>query len=219
MSTTALAVCGAPQPRLVCAEYFSSEVVVGAKLVRSEHIVPTNDIDGHVYEMRTEKVVGGKIGNSFQVWEENSSGRAGFEWVVGGSYLLFLYSKEDRGWLLDGCGNSGPLEKKQSVLQEIEALQNRNGGMIQVAIGGDWLAWSPPMSGVEVKAQGTHGTFSATTNDKGVAEIHVPAGQYALTVPNQQVQSYDFTYDYPENITIDNGGCAQIQFVTSDQRH
>ncbi len=164
--------------------------------------------------MKTEKILGGNPGGSFDIWEENSSGRASFDWQVGSSYLLFLTSQSDRGWVLDGCGASGPLEKKQSALREIAALQKRHGGMIQVAVGGDWLAGGP-MRSTEVKAQGTQGTFSATTNDKGIAEIHVPAGQYSVTVPGHQAQAYDFTYDYPEKTTIENGSCAQIQLVQS----
>jgi hypothetical protein len=211
--TSALAVCSAPQPRLVCAEYFSSQVVIQAKLVRSKYVAPSNDVDGHLHQMQTEKVLRGGIGTSFQIWEENSSGRATFPWRTGRSYLLFLLSKGNRGWVLDGCGNSGPLEKKQLEVREIEALQKRHGGMIQVVVGGDWIAWSPAMPGVEVNAQGAQGNFSATTDDKGIAEIHAPAGQYSVTVENLPVEPYDFNYDDPRKVVIQNGGCAQIQFV------
>ena len=211
LSTNVVAVCNQPQPRLVCAEFFASEIVVEAKLAASNYIAPASDMDGHLYEMQTEKVLSGKMGSSFQVWEENSSGRATFDWTVGSSYLLFLHSRSDRGWLLDGCGNSG----KQSALEEIEALQNRSGGMIQVALGGDVFAWSPAITGVEVSAQGMHGTFSAKTNARGVAEIHVPAGRYSVTVPGQRVQPFDFTYDRPGKVLIENGSCAQVQFVNS----
>ena len=208
------AVCGQPQPRLVCAEYFRSQAVVEAKLVRSRYIAPSNEMDGHIYEMKTERVLSGNPGNSFDIWEENSSGRAGFAWEPGHSYLLFLTSQSNRGWELDGCGNSGLLEKKQSALSEIEALQTRRGGMIQVAVGGDWIVGGPTRD-AKVLVQGTHETFSANTNDKGIAEIRVPAGQYSVTVPDHRVQAFDFTYDYPEKITIVNGSCAQIQFVQS----
>ncbi len=210
------AVCSRPQPRLVCAEYFDSRVVVEARLVDSEEVAASGaDLDGQIYQMRSEKVLRGDIGSSFQVWDENSSGRAAFDWKAGSSYLLFLRFKSDRGWVLDGCGASGPLEKQQSALREIEALQKRSGGIIQVAIGGNVFSWSPAMAGAQVKAQGMQDTFSVTTNDKGIAEIHVPAGQYSVTVPGHQVQAYDFTYDYPEKVTIENGSCAQIQLVQS----
>jgi hypothetical protein len=216
--TSVYAVCSEPQPRLVCAEYFRSQAVVEAKLVRSRYVAPSNDMDGHIYEMKTEKVLSGNPGISFDIWEENSSGRAGFEWKPGRSYLLFLISKEDRGWGLDGCGNSGPLEHAATALKQIREISGRREGIIEVAVGGDWLAWSPPMTNVKVSASSAQNAYSAVTNRKGVAEIHAPAGQYTVTVPNHRVQPFDFTYDDPNKVTIENGGCAQVQFVQSENR-
>jgi hypothetical protein len=175
-------------------------------------------MDGHIYEMKTEKVLSGNPGISFGIWEENSSGRAGFEWKPGRSYLLFLVSKEDRGWGLDGCGNSGPLEHAATALKQIREISVRREGIIQVAVGGDWLAWSPPMTNVRVRASSAQNTYSAITNRKGIAEIRVPAGQYTVTVPDHSLRAFDFTYDDPNKVTIENGGCAQVQFVQSENR-
>ncbi len=84
LSTTTLAVCRAPEPRLVCAEFFDSQVVVEAKLVRSTYVPSADDADAHIYEMQTEKVLHGAIGKSFQIWERNDSGRASFvgKWMT-----------------------------------------------------------------------------------------------------------------------------------------
>ncbi len=213
LSTRLVAVCGAPQPRLVCAEYFKSEVVVEAKLVRSRYVAPDNDNNGHVYRMQTEKVLRGKVGQFFDIWEDNSSGRAAFDWETDRSYLLFLNAQEDRGWTLDGCGNSGPLGNAGAALKQIQGIPSQRRAMIQVAVGGDWLAWSPPIAGVMVSAQGPNGTYSATTSKQGIAEIYVPAGKYSVTVPDQKVLAFDLSYDDPEKIVVENGGCAQIQFV------
>lgn len=217
--TRASAVCSAPQPRLVCAEYFASQAVVEAKLVGSEYIAPANDIDGHVYHLKTEKTLRGNTGPTFDVWDENSSGRTTFDWTSGHSYLLFLLRKGDRGWVVDGCGNSGPLESAATALKQVQEIPSEHQGMIQVAVGGDWLAWSPPVAGLLTKAQGPGGTYSATTNRKGVAEIHVSAGKYSVTVPDRTVLPFDFSYDDPGKVVVENGGCAQIQFVEPQGTH
>ena len=132
VSTCAYAVCGAPQPRLVCAEYFKSQVVVTAKLVRTRYVP---DTDGHLYEMKTAKVFRGDPGQTFWIYEENSSGRATFDWKPEESCLLFLYdfSKKDGGWLLDGCGNSGPLQGAGAAIKQINQISGQSEGMIQVA--------------------------------------------------------------------------------------
>jgi hypothetical protein len=101
------------------------------------------------------------------------------------------------------------------VLKQVRDIPGRQGGMIQVAVGGDRYEWSPPMANIEVRASSTENAYSAATNPKGIAEIRVPAGQYTVTVPKHEVQAFDFTYDYPEKVTIENGACAQIQLVQS----
>ena len=41
-----------------------------------------------------------------------------FDWKTGGSYLLFLQRKTPMAsWVIDGCGNSGPTDSKESALR------------------------------------------------------------------------------------------------------
>jgi hypothetical protein len=217
LSINLAAVCNQPQPRLVCAEFFDSQVVVEATLVRSNYIAPANDMDGHIYDMQTEKMLRGKISPLFQIWEENSSGRATFGWKPGRSYLLFLHSKMGDGWVLDGCGNSGSLSHATAALKEIDAIRGARGGMIQVAVGGDFTTYS--IEGAVVRASSSQGSYSSTTNKRGVAEIHVPSGEYRVVVSSkEEVRPFDLSYADPQKIVIEDGGCAQIQFVAEQQK-
>src|SRR5262249_45044028 len=110
---SAKGMCQVPQPRLVCAEYFASKVVVEATLTRIKTIREESDPEGaiaHEYRLETKQKFRGHIGPVFKVYESNDSGRAGFDWKTGQEYLLFLfYTRSDKAWVLDGCGNSGPL--------------------------------------------------------------------------------------------------------------
>ena len=112
-ASPALPFCLVPQPRLVCAEYFRSQLVVKATLVQTATLHDKDDPDGisaYVYTLQLNQGIRGSVIGRLQVYEENSSGRAGFSWVPGREYLLFLnYSENDHTlWELDGCGNSGP---------------------------------------------------------------------------------------------------------------
>src|SRR5262249_53988892 len=78
--TSASAVCNSPQPRLVCAEFFREQVVVSARLARIRYVEPKDAMDYHVYTMQTDRVLRGNINPTFRIYEENSSGRASFEW-------------------------------------------------------------------------------------------------------------------------------------------
>src|SRR5579859_2331680 len=119
------AVCGQPQPRLVCAEYFRSDVVAVARLARIRHLVPKNADDGFVYTMQLQSSIRGQIGRRFNIYEENSSGRASFDWKRGESYLLFLwFEPTDHAWELDGCGNSGPEDKAGAVVDAIHKIES-----------------------------------------------------------------------------------------------
>ncbi len=90
-----------------------------------------NEQDGHTYTLETDRVLRGKVGFTFDIYEENSSGRAPFAWEKGGKYLLFLNSNEDGKWWLYGCGNlSAPLKEAEFALRTIESMKTRRGGLI-----------------------------------------------------------------------------------------
>ena len=210
LSSSAHAVCLEPQPRLVCAEYFSAQTVVVARLVRSRYVDPKNTIDYHLYSLRTERVLRGRIGPEFPIYEENSSGRASFDWKKGETYLLFLtYRKQDHGWELDGCGNSGPVAKSAAALKEIDkitAATNEAGGTISGEVGLE--------SGVTVVAKGAVGSFRTTSDELGQFRIHVPSGVYSVKAIQRGARfaANDLSYELPRNVHIENGGCAQIRF-------
>jgi hypothetical protein len=170
---TSYAVCGEPQPRLVCAEYFRSEAVVEARLVRIAHYKPEREMDFVTYELQMEKTIHGTIAPQFRIWEENSSARASFDWKRGHSYLLFLRHMQDRdAWELDGCGNSALLERAALVLKEIEKLQDSpKTGLIHGAVDGG-------LEGVQVSAQGSGQQYKATSDKYGRFHVDVPQGHY-----------------------------------------
>ena len=214
LARCAVAICADPQPRLVCAEYFQSEVVTIAKLIRKTHVTPKNEIDGFIYEMRTAKVLRGKIIPSFSIYEENSSGRASFGWKTGKSYLLFMtFDDHAHAWELDGCGNSSPLKESAIELKAIRRIQaGRKGVLIQGAVI-SYLG-SDPQPGVRIQVMGNNQRFRTLTNDNGEFRIHVPAGEYALH-PVSKGWSFvpdEFSYEDPVKINIENGTCAQVQF-------
>jgi hypothetical protein len=218
MSCQLGAVCLEPIPRLVCAEYFRSDVVVEAKLLHTKHVIPEIDQDYFLYEMEPERVLRGKVGPRFEIWEENSSGRAPFVWRLGQSYLLFLSPSEQQdqheNWELDGCGNSRPLKQAAAALNAIDRISKTQSSLIQVAVDG---LGGVSGEGRRVKAEGKAGVFTATTDKDGVASLKVPPGTYQVTVPPQgekKFEPYDLSYDNPRNVLVEKGDCAQIQFVS-----
>src|SRR5580700_2089667 len=95
-----MGLCDVPQPRLVCAEYFASRVVVEATLVKVRSTHDKDDLEGvatYEYNLHTNQVLRGHIDRVFRVHEGNDSGRATFGWKIEREYLLFLfYSDSDK---------------------------------------------------------------------------------------------------------------------------
>jgi hypothetical protein len=213
----ALAVCSRPQPRLVCAEYANSKAVVVATLRAARHVEPPKlDTDGHVYTLSVKTLIRGEMGSTFQIWEENASGRVAFDWKVGTDYLLFLlrYSREPvGGWLVDGCGNSGPLNKSGAVLRAIEAAQaNTSGGSIYGMVSTDSLDTGVP--DIIIRAIGQGRRVSARTDQRGRFLLRLPTGKYTVEALRKgwSFGPDVFSYENPGNLSITPGYCAQVQF-------
>ena len=216
----AMSICRVPQPRLVCAEYFASQFAVEATLVQTEKDDPVYP-SASVYTLRVNQVLRGKIAGTIRVYEGNDSGRATFDWVSGRKYLLFLfYSKSEKSWELDGCGNSGPLSEAKNALHEIASIKAaRSGGIIHGVVSEQAL--STPIAGVHIEAHGATGHYAATTNEKGEFQLNVPAGRYIVRAAKDgsSFDAADISYEDPRNIRIEPGGCAQVQFVKAERPH
>jgi hypothetical protein len=210
--------CFQPQPRLVCAEYFDSKIIVEATLV---HIGGVRDPDSpaaylfYDYTLQVSKTLLGNSDVTIHIYEGNDSGRASFRWVKGRKFLLFLqYDSGVKAWVLDGCGNSGPLRKAGKALAQITAVQTKQGG--------GWIQGelNDQSEGIKIVAEGSPGIFSTESGKQGIFKIKVPTGQYKLrAVDPEGVFKYtkaELSYEDPENIHIAPGSCAQVEFMQVD---
>lgn len=215
--------CNDPRPRMVCAEYFASKVVVEGTLVKVRSVHDRDDPEGvaaYVYTLNTNRVIRGQIDDVFRIYEGNDSGRATFDWKTGRKYLLFLsYSDSDKAWKLDGCGNSGPLNGAKAVLGQIDAIQkSHGGGVIHGAI--RYQVPEAPVSQVRIEARGANGVYTTTTNAKGEFSLKVSPGQYAVRAIRAGFSfgTAEFSYENPRKLQIEPGGCAQVQLLSMGQR-
>lgn len=215
----AFSVCNVPQPRLICAEYFASQLVVEATLLQTRKLHDKDYpefITAYVYTLRVNRVLRGKIGRTIDIYEGNDSGRAGFGWIPGGEYLLFLsYAATEKSWELDGCGNSGPLGEASMVLSEIARVKTAHGGGVIHGVVTEQTSLTP-IPGVRVEVRGATGHhYTAVTNKGGQFQLDVPAGRYVvLGIENASAFETDvLSYEDPRYIRIQLGGCAQVQLA------
>jgi len=214
IASVANAACPA-SPRLVCAEYFNSSLVAEAKLISIRHIVPKSGQDGYVYTMELITALRGEIAARFEIYEENSSGRASFEWRRAESYLLFLYPVEHSNrWSINGCGNSGALARSGKTLKVIESL--RTGPDVGVIHGKILSAGgsTEDLEGISIEVRGEDRVFRVQSDRNGEFEIKVPVGEYKARAFRKgwKIRMDALTFENPVNLKLERGGCAQVQF-------
>jgi hypothetical protein len=222
LGSQAGALCNVPRPRLICAEYFHSKAVVIAKLAGVTTVKDDyDDVTGTYYSLTVEQTLRGKVSRLFRVYVANDSGRTTFEWKTGSSYLVFLRQQTDNGaWVIDGCGNSGPTDSKTSALDQVDMIDSTsNRAKIQGTVGG--ISYAFPLEGVQIEATGPGGVITAETNAAGRFEMRVTPGKYQVRAlsPGKTFVAADFSYENPDELVLENGGCAQVQFVEAPKKH
>jgi len=221
---TTMGFCNVPQPRLVCAEFFASQVVVEATLLKIRSIHDKDDPEGilaFVYSLRADHLIRGNIDEVFRVYEGNDSGRATFGWKIGRKYLLFLfYASHEKSWALDGCGNSGLLSRAKATLHQIDLIQMvHDSGVIHGEITGIHGETSIQPQRILVEARGAAGTYKATTNAQSQFQMEVPPGHYTVRAVKRGFSfvSADFSYENPHHLRVEPGGCVQVSLVGTSQ--
>ena len=211
-SSPSAAVCSKPDPK-VCAEFFKSDLVfVG--WVSSQRDVTAESVfdDGWSYQLQVETVFRGDAGESIEVFTPNNSSR--FPLDVGGKYLLFANSAYDR-IVIGDCGNSSRLADATDAIREIGKIGEATNGFIEghVASRPKWDG----VSGIPFAVRGAESTYRAITDQDGWFRVMVPPGTYRVEVESSRVTPFDLSYDRPNRVVVHKGGCAQLQFVVSEE--
>jgi len=217
-----LSVCSQPQPRLVCAEYFASDLVVEGSLVRTQTVYDKRERSyrvANIYTVRVSHIFRGDNEENVSIYESNDSGRATFDWIPGTQYILFLFRPPNHKlWELDGCGNSGQISGAKAVLSELDKINLQSSyGTIYGVVSKGYLDMREP--GVRVQAHGMTGRYAGITNKNGEFQIRVPAGTYAIVPVDASLafQPYELSYSDPRHLQIQPGSCVQVQIMAHDK--
>ncbi len=209
------ALCQYPQPRLVCAETTYSNAVVIAQVERAKYIPNKNDVDVSIYTLRLEHKLRGKISPVFRIKEPNDSGRAPFYWRAGKSYLLFLNNHWYPGyWAVDGCGNSGPLNKSKPVLAAVEkTLRSHRDPLLSGQVTTD--SWTTGIADVLVTVRSKGKVIHLTTSANGRFQLHVPSGTYTVSAQlhGRPIPPNPLSYENPRLLNLKRGTCTQVAFA------
>jgi hypothetical protein len=192
-------------------------VVVEATLLKIKDVHDKDDpegITGRLYTLSVNRTLRGSIQKTFKVYEGNDSGRASFDWSVGTAYVLFLFNSPDtKAWSLEGCGNSTPAARAESVLRDITSIKHqRQGTFISGVVKREDTSALLPSVHLVIRGDGR--TFEATTDQSGRFQVEVLPGTYSIEPvdPPIPLEPYVLTYENPHHLTVQPSGCAQVQF-------
>jgi hypothetical protein len=94
----------------------SQAIIIGT--VMSARQVPQSwdSLDGTDYVVHIDQKVKGKQSGEITIFSEHSAD--GFNLEAGKQYLLFL-TNDYQHWVVNRCGNSGPIDEESKVIKEM----------------------------------------------------------------------------------------------------
>jgi|GEM_PF-2495091 len=210
------AFCEQP-PAKLCNVFFSNDLVVHAKVVKSETVNEEGNPEaGWLYHLEALKTYRGKASKSVIVYSENTTARllleSGKEYIVfasksqGGKYNARNYCGEVQH--VDGEPYSVKLEEK------IQALKTQTSSVIEGEVRD--ANWNP-VSGAELTIMGESLSRKVTVDKNGSFSITVIPGTYKVVIPeNLHVTDYgwnvaDKNLDKVRTLSVVAGQCVQIQ--------
>jgi hypothetical protein len=114
-ATASFAACSNTPP--VSKEMKESDAVIVGTVMSSSPVPQSWDaLDGTNYVVRIDQKVKGKHTGELTVFSERRDD--GFDMKAGTQYLLFL-SDVYRHWMVNTCGNSGPMDEEGRVIKQL----------------------------------------------------------------------------------------------------
>lgn len=227
-ATTAMAECanhpGQARPR-VCDEFYYSDAVFEGTVVSTRQ-VPTAPADpanimGWVYTLEINKAYRGLEQRTVEIYAGNDT--SGVPLQHGHTYILFV-KKNPQGYLApNSCGSTSEMSKANETMAFLKKLMedrktsNRGeiGGRVFAVAAGEISLSDQPAPGIKVIAHAGDKTFQDITDAKGQFHIGVPVGKYTVTTESNAwtVTPYALSYAKPDNIVIENAGCADLDML------
>ena len=121
---TACLAAACPNTLPLAQEKKDSQAIIIGTVVSSRQVPQTWDsLDGTDYVVHIDQKVKGKQTGEITIFSEHSED--GFQLQTGKQYLLFL-TNDYQHWVVNKCGNSGPLDEESAVIRQMIHLAGNN---------------------------------------------------------------------------------------------
>lgn len=215
---SASALCQQPPPKL-CNIFFSSDLVVHAKVDKSEIFKDENDPDGiagWLYYLDVLKVYRGTIGKTLVVSSSNDTSRLLLS--PGSEYIVFASKHRDGSYRVGStCGDIQGIDGEpysMGLETKIQELLNGTSSVIEGEVrDSNWNF----MSGAELTVIGNKTSQTVIVDKNGFFSVTVEPGTYKVLIPNNLTLTIYSFYVSGESLneirplTLIGGQCVQIQ--------
>jgi hypothetical protein len=163
-----------------------------------------------------------------EVYTGTSEASCGFEFAIGGEYLVYAFQRPDGSLSTDICSPTKKLKDASgdlAYLRSVPAAPGRAGRVIGVVMHVEPSMYTrgvkpSPMAGVRIFAEGQGLIRSATTRIDGTYEIEMPPGRYALRAePPAGMRASTALGLEPRTELKDARGCAVADFSVHFDGH
>ncbi len=210
------AFCEQP-PAKLCNVFFSNELVIHAKVIKSEVLKKKGDPGaGWLYYLEVLKTYRGKVGKLVTVSSENTTARLLLK--PGNEYIVFASRNPDGTYEAGNyCGEVQPVDGEPysaRLEQQIRELASQTSCVIEGEVrDSNWNL----VSGAKLEIRGSNIRKKVTVDKNGLFSVTIPPGTYKVLIPkNLHVTEYSMSVagkdlDEIRPLSIVAGQCVQIQ--------
>jgi hypothetical protein len=209
------AFCEQP-PAKLCNVFFTNDLVIHAKVLKTEYTRDKPSIDYYIYRLKVLKVYRGKMAKSGSIYTENSTGNLALK--PGNKYIIFASKNQNGDYeARNYCGEVqrlGGEPYSTRLEQRIRELGKRSACLIEgEVVDKNWNL----ISGATLTIVGNSMRKDVAVDQKGLFSVSVPPGSYQVLIPeNLHVTDYSWSvadedWEIVRPLSLAPGQCVQIQ--------
>ena len=217
LGATKTLACSCAGPALPCQDYWrASAVFIGtvSSNTRSTYKIDKSELEGRLIHFAVDRTFRDVASTEVEVITGLGGGDCGYDFRVGGQYLVYAYRNADNKLATGICSRTRLLSEASEDLKYFEGLAKAKSG---AEIFGEVKRLNKPpavdptpVADVKIVIEGSSSRLEAVTDEKGSYRIsHLPAGSYTVRVELPEGLAI---HNSERQVTVSDRGCAQASF-------
>jgi 5-hydroxyisourate hydrolase-like protein (transthyretin family) len=217
LGATKIFACSCAGRALPCQDYWNaSAVFIGtvSSSTTASYKINEREFEGRLIHFAVDRAFRDVEGAEVEVTTGLGGGDCGYNFRVGGQYLVYAYRNANNKLATGICNRTRLLSEASEDLQYLEGLAKSKSGADIFGevrrLNGPTTVDPTAVSAVKVVIEGSSRRVEAVTNEKGNYRIsQLPAGSYTVKVELPEGLAI---HNSEQQVTLSDRGCAQVSF-------